>query len=153
MSVLKSVCQNFFGNIRIFHKQFLLGDSKFLFTWGCSTSVGGPLDGNHRKIRLIESHEKCRHLKKLPAKGLCCRCLSVWGPAPLLGFCLGWSSNFVGFDSGQIQSAKLLKNMVSGLNTPTPPSHTLSVYTVLWHREGGRGRGRGDEPERRWKGQ
>ncbi len=25
---------------------------------------------------------------------------------------------------------------------PPPPSHTLSVYTLLWHREGGRGRGR-----------
>jgi hypothetical protein len=146
MSVLKSVCKNFFGNIRIFHKQFLLGESKSLFTWGCITSVWGPLDGNHRKIRLIESHEKCRHLKKLPAKGLCCRCLSVWGSAPLLGFCLGWSSNFVGFDSGQIQSAKLLKNMASGLNTPIPPSHTHCQYILYF--DTGKGGG-GDEPERR----
>jgi hypothetical protein len=33
-------------------------------------------------------------------------------PSPLLGFCLGWSSNFVGSESGQILSVKLLRNMV-----------------------------------------
>jgi hypothetical protein len=32
------------------------------------------------------------------------QCLSVWGLLPSLGFCLGWSSNFVGSESGQIQS-------------------------------------------------
>jgi len=32
------------------------------------------------KIRLIEGYAKCRHLKKLTFKGLCGRCLSVWGP-------------------------------------------------------------------------
>jgi hypothetical protein len=26
--------------------------------------------------------------------------------APLLGFCLGWSSNFVSSESGQVQSVK-----------------------------------------------
>jgi hypothetical protein len=34
-------------------------------------------------------------------------------PPPILGFCLGWSSNFVGSESGQKQSVKLLQNMVS----------------------------------------
>jgi hypothetical protein len=34
------------------------------------------------KIRLIECNAKCRHLKNCPVKGLCCRCLSVWGPEP-----------------------------------------------------------------------
>jgi hypothetical protein len=28
-------------------------------------------------------------------------------------FCLGWSSNFVGSESGQIQSGQLLQSMVS----------------------------------------
>jgi hypothetical protein len=52
---------------------------------------------------------------------------------PLLGFCLRWSSNFVGSESGQIQSVKLMQNMVSNTTKkpPPPPSHTLSVYTVL----------------------
>ncbi len=56
-------------------------------------------------------------------------------PPPLLGFCLGWSSNFVGSDSesGQKQSVKLLQNMVSNrTNTtpypPPPPSHTLGGF-------------------------
>ncbi len=31
-------------------------------------------------IRLIEGNAKCRHLKNGPVKGLCGRCLSVWGP-------------------------------------------------------------------------
>ena len=44
-------------------------------------------------------------------------------PPTLLGFCYGWSSNFVGYESGQIQSVKLLENMVSCNKTqhPTPP--------------------------------
>jgi hypothetical protein len=36
--------------------------------------------------------------------------LSEAPPPPLLGFCLEWSSNFVGSESGQIQSVKLLQN-------------------------------------------
>ncbi len=61
-------------------------------------------------------------------------------PPPLLGFSLGWSSNFVGSESGQIQSVKLLQNTVSNRaqHPPPLPSYTLSVYTVLWQREGGR---------------
>jgi hypothetical protein len=48
----------------------------------------------------------------------------------LLGFCLGWSSNFVGSESGQILSVKLPQNMVSNktqLHHPLPLSHTMSV--------------------------
>jgi hypothetical protein len=59
---------------------------------------------------------------------------------PLLGFCLGWCSNFVGSESGQKQSIKLLQIMVSNTTQhppQPPPSHTLSVYTVLWLWEGG----------------
>ncbi len=98
-------------------------------------------------INYIETKAKCRHLKNRPVEGLCGRCLSLWSPLPLpKGFCLEWSSNFVD-DSGQIQSVRLLQNVVSNRtqNTPPPPSHTLSVYTLI------RGRGRGErvEPERR----
>ncbi len=83
------------------------------------------------KIRLIESNTKCRYLKKLTCKGLCGICPR---PPPMLGFCLGWSCNFVGSDSGQIQSIKLLQNMVYNTTlTPPPPP---SVYNVLWLWEG-----------------
>jgi hypothetical protein len=40
---------------------------------------------------------------------------------PLLGFCLGWCSYFVGSESGQEQSIKLLKNMVSNTTQHPPP--------------------------------
>jgi hypothetical protein len=48
-------------------------------------------------------------------------------------FLLGWSSNFIGSESGQIQSVKLMQNKVSNRtqHPSTPPSHTLSVYTAL----------------------
>jgi hypothetical protein len=49
----------------------------------------------------------------------------------LLVICLGWCSNFVGSESGQKQSVKLLQNMVySTIQHPRPQSHTLYVYTV-----------------------
>ncbi len=63
-------------------------------------------------------------------------------------FCLGWCCDFVGSESGQKQSVKPLQNVVYNttqhLKFPTPHSHTLSVYTVLYiyfgtvggHREG-----------------
>jgi hypothetical protein len=53
-------------------------------------------------------------------------------PNPLLGFYLGFSSNFVGSESGQIQSVKLLHNMVSDRTLygipPPPPLHKAHVY-------------------------
>jgi hypothetical protein len=52
-------------------------------------------------------------------------------PPPLLGFCLKWCSNFVGSESGQIQSVKLLQNMVSNTTQYPPSSNTLPLYTVL----------------------
>jgi hypothetical protein len=59
---------------------------------------------------------------------------------PLLGFCVGWSRNVVVSESGQMQNVKLLQNMVTIRNEHPPPlpSHTFSVYTVLWHKEWGR---------------
>jgi hypothetical protein len=59
-------------------------------------------------------------------------------PPPLLGFCLGWSSKFVDFESGQIQSAKLLQNMVS-IRTPEPPDTLYPFIQYSYtNREGGR---------------
>jgi hypothetical protein len=53
-------------------------------------------------------------------------------------FCLGWSSNFVGYEFGQKQSVKLLQNMVYNTTQhPHPHSHTLYVY----FRKRGRGGG------------
>ncbi len=83
-----------------------------------------PRGSNRRKIRLIESNAKC--LKKLKCKGTLRLVFICLWPPPLLGFCLGWKGNFVGSESGQIQSVKLLENMVSNTTQhPPPPSHTL----------------------------
>ena len=60
-------------------------------------------------------------------------------------FCLGWWSNFVGSESGQKQSAKLLQNMV--YNTTQHPPHPLpplphSLYILyVYFGKGGRGGG------------
>jgi hypothetical protein len=72
-------------------------------------------------------------------------------------FCLGWCSNFVGSESGQKQSVKLLQNMVYN-TTQHPHSHTLSVsihlsillglYLVFTKFTLGRGRGVGEVREK-----
>jgi hypothetical protein len=88
---------------------------------------------NRRKIRLIENNAKCRPLKKCTCKWTLRQVFICLRPSRLLGFCFGWSCNFVGLESGQIQSVKFLQNMVSNRtqNLPPPPSHTLSVNIVL----------------------
>ncbi len=86
-----------------------------------------------RKNRLIESKAKCSDLKKLTCKRTLRHVSICLRSPPLLGFCLGWCGNFIGSESGQKQSFKLLQNMVSNTthHPPSPPpSHTLSVYTV-----------------------
>jgi hypothetical protein len=56
-------------------------------------------------------------------------------------FCLGWCSNFVGPESGQKQSVKLLQNMVYNttqhphLLPPQPP--TVCIYCAFLGRGGG----------------
>jgi hypothetical protein len=54
-----------------------------------------------------------------------------------LGFCLWWCSNFVGSESGQKQSVKLLQNGLQHNSAPPPPHSHTALYTVrlLW--EGG----------------
>jgi hypothetical protein len=56
----------------------------------------------------------------------------------LLGFCLGWCSNFVGSESVQKQSVKLLQNMVYLNPTAT---HCLYLLYVYIGKSGGRGGG------------
>ncbi len=87
---------------------------------------------------LINQSKMSSSKKNWPVKGLCGMCFISLKASRLLGFCLGWSSNFVGSESGQIPVVKLL-NMVYNRTqyTPSPPSHTLYVYTVLWLTEGG----------------
>jgi hypothetical protein len=67
---------------------------------------------------------------------------------PLVGFCLGWKNYFVGYESVQKQSVKscriwyMVSNTTSHPPPPSPPSHTLSVCTVLWLWKEGKGWGR-----------
>jgi hypothetical protein len=61
-------------------------------------------------------------------------------PLLLLGYCLGWSSDFAGSESGQIQCVKLLQNIGAGLqqdSTPPIPSQPLSSITCTLTQEGG----------------
>ncbi len=53
-------------------------------------------------------------------------------PPPLLvlGFCLEWSSNFIGSESGQTQSVRLLQNMVS--NRTLVLFNPVQSYSVLF---------------------
>jgi hypothetical protein len=115
--------------------------------WGFSMEGGGfssiviqtfLVAFTHGLINYVDTKAKFRHLKKCSWKGTFQQVFVRLRPPPLLSFCLGWSSNFVG---SEIQSVKLLQNMVSNRNSTPPPtpshSHALSVCTVLWHRGGG----------------
>ncbi len=107
---------------------------------GMLNTPGGIDYFKRRKIRLIENNAKSRHLKKLTCKWTSRQVFICLMPPPLIGFCLGWCGNFVGSESGQIQSVKLLQNMVSNRTQHPIPSqpHTVCTYSsVLWHREGG----------------
>jgi hypothetical protein len=66
--------------------------------------------------------------KKLTCKGTSRQVFMCLRPPPLLGFCLGWSSNLAGSESDQILSVKLLRNMVSDMTQhphPLPATHCL----------------------------
>ncbi len=59
----------------------------------------------------------------------------------MYSICLGWSGNFVGSESGPIQSVKLLQNMVSNRaeRPPSPQPHTVCIYCTLTQGMGGGG--------------
>jgi hypothetical protein len=82
---------------------------------------------------ITDNRAKCRHLKKLTCKGTFATGVYLSETPPLPRSCLGWSNNFVGSESGQIQSVKLLQNMVSDRaqhpRTPSQPQYT--VYCSL----------------------
>jgi hypothetical protein len=101
-------------------------------------------------IKYINTKAKCCHLKKFTCKGILRQVFICLRPPPLVGFCLGWSSYFVGSEFGQIQSVKPLQNMVSKRTQhPQPPaSHTLSVYIYCTLTQDGGGGGRRVEPEK-----
>ncbi len=92
-----------------------------------------------RNIRLIESNAKYCHLKRFTCKGTLLQVFICLRPPPLLGFCLGWSSDFEGSESVGYKVCIIWSP--TGLSTPqpppppTPPSHTERVG--------------GGEPERR----
>ncbi len=100
----------------------------------------------HWLTNLLDTKTKCRYLKR-----------TVWGtlqqvficlrPPTLLGLCLGWSSNFVGSESGQIQSVKLLQNMISNM-TQNPLSATHCLYILYFDK--GRGGGGWTREKIRW---
>ncbi len=52
-------------------------------------------------------------------------------PPSHLGFCLGWSGNFIGSESGQTQSVELLQNVVSN-TTQHPPTRPLPATHCLY---------------------
>jgi hypothetical protein len=83
----------------------------------------------------------------LPLELICLR------PPPLLGFCLGWCSNFVDSESGQKQSVKLLQNMVSNTAQHPPPTpsepNTVCIYCTL---SLGLGGGGGEVNQRKGRG-
>ncbi len=66
-------------------------------------------------LRALESSEQSLYFKDTLNFSYKCtlRQVFIWlRPPPLLGYCLGWPSNFVVSESSQIQSVKLLQNMV-----------------------------------------
>ncbi len=82
---------------------------------------------------MIESKAKCRHLQKITCKGTLRQMFICLRPPHFLGYFLGWSSNFVGSESGQTQSVKLPHNMVSNRTQhPPPPSQPLTV--CIYHK-------------------
>jgi hypothetical protein len=64
----------------------------------------------------------------------------------LVNVCFRWCSNFVGFESGQKQSVKLLQNMVYNTTQhpppPPPQPHTVCIYFGKGERGGGQREGR-----------
>ncbi len=93
------------------------------------------------KIRLIENNAKCRYLKKLTSKGTL-RQVFYLSEAPSPPFLFRVVSNFIGSESGQKQSVKLLQNMVSNTAQhlhPLPATHSLYVLYFEFGKGGGVG--------------
>jgi len=83
---------------------------------------------SHGLINYLDTKTKCRHLKKFTCKGTLQQVFICLGPPPLPGFCLGWSSNFVRSESGQIQGLQ---------QDSIPPATHLCRYCTLTQGIGG----------------
>jgi hypothetical protein len=79
------------------------------------------------KLDTVDTKAKCRHQKYFTCKETFWQVFICLRPPPLLEFCLGWSTNFVGSKSGQIQSFKLLHGygLLQDSTLHPSPSHTL----------------------------
>ncbi len=125
----------------------------FLYTYNCTIppfywhsyrTAAGVLTADRRKIKLIESNVKCRYLKRFTCKGTWRQVFICLSPSPLLGFCS---------EPVQIQSVKLLQNMVSNrTQQPHPLPVTHCVYILYFDTGKGEGEG-GGEPQRKLEGQ
>jgi hypothetical protein len=95
-----------------------------------------------RVINYINTEAKCCHLKKLTCKGTLRPVFICLRPLPFYVFIWGGLANFVVSESGQIQSVKLLQNMVSNRTQHPPPlpwaTHCLyTLYFDTWNWGGG----------------
>ncbi len=132
-----------------------------LVRYSCSwISPALPRYANHMWSIIIleildwESHSRCSYLKKLTCKRtlrqefICPR--PPYPPRFLLGvvkqFCRFW----IWSETERLTLAEYGLQHKLSTSPPPLPSHTLSVYTVLWLWFG---RGGGGEPERRLEGQ
>jgi hypothetical protein len=101
----------------------------------------------HRLNNYIDQ-SKMSSSKKLTCKGTLRQVFICLRLPPLLGFCLGWSSNFVGSESVQIQSVILLQNMVFN-RTPHPrPLPATHCLFILYFDTGKGGEGGGELNQR-----
>jgi hypothetical protein len=97
------------------------------YSWG---GGGGLLGYSHQKVYPIDyknTEAKSHHLKKLPVNGQVFICLRT---TPLLVFCLGWCSTFVGSESGQFLRV-LLRAKIMVSNTNQHPPHSLPATYCL----------------------
>ncbi len=78
--------------------------------WHCMIDLN--LNSAYRR-KIKTNINQCRYIKKLTCKGTLRQVFIYLRPPPLLDFCLGWCSNFVGSEFGQKQSLNSGQNMVS----------------------------------------
>jgi hypothetical protein len=81
----------------------------------------------------MEVNVKCQSLRKITWKWTLRQIFICLRPPLLLDFSLGWSRNCVGSESSQIESIKLLPNIVSNKTQPNTPTYC----TLTWGMGGG----------------
>ncbi len=96
-----------------FFPQCILYNPLGVFMYGTSFATTLSADAGIEPwtfyLYTVDTKANCRHLKKLPCKGTLRQVFICLRPPSLLGFCLGWCSNFVGSESGQKQSVRLCR--------------------------------------------